>query len=223
MGQFDPFLPPDDEGLIYFVGPNILEAEKRFDFVPEDFRLWLALHEVTHRVQFSHANWLRGHVLTMIDSYLQMTDLDPKRIGDNLKRLVADVRGGGQLRSAGLMFAVMTPEQRAMFLRMQATMSLIEGHASYVMNTAGGDHIPSVDRMRQSLEARRRVGGVERIFQQTIGFDHKIKQYGDGEAFVTAVVQHAGMEAFNRVWLTPANLPTADEMADPPRWLARVG
>lgn len=222
LGQFDPFLPPDDEGLIYFVGPNILEVEKRFALVPRDFRLWLALHEVTHRVQFSAADWLRGHILTMLDSYLQMTDLDPARIMENLRRVAQDVRGTAQWRTIGVMYALMTPPQREHFHRMQAMMSLVEGHASFVMNKVGDGRIASLDRLRSALAQRRSIGGLEKVFQQAIGFDHKIKQYGAGEVFVEHIVDRAGMEALNSAWLSPLNLPTPGEMSEPELWLSRV-
>jgi coenzyme F420 biosynthesis associated uncharacterized protein len=222
LGQFDPFLPPDDEGLIYFVGPNILDAEQRFALAEHDFRLWLALHEVTHRVQFSEANWLRGHVLTMLDSYLKMTDLDPRRIVEDLRRVAEDVRGASQWRTIGVVYALMTPPQREQFHRMQAMMSLIEGHATFTMNKVADGRIATLDRMRVALAQRRGIGGFERVFQQAIGFDHKIKQYGVGEAFVAHVVERAGMEGLNRAWLSPSYLPSADEMSEPDLWLARV-
>jgi coenzyme F420 biosynthesis associated uncharacterized protein len=224
MGQFDPFLPPDDDGLIYFVGPNLLDAEGRFGLDAEDFRKWIALHEVAHKVQFSHANWLRGHVLTSLDTYIQMTQLDAKRIAENLGRLVGEIRGGAQLKTLGIMYALMTPEQRAVFLRMQATMALVEGHASYVMNeTAERAGIATLPHMKRMLASRRSVGGLEKTFQQAIGFDQKIRQYGTGEAFVSHVVERAGMGVFNRVWSSPATLPHTEEIAEPERWLARVG
>jgi uncharacterized protein (DUF2342 family) len=52
LGQYDAFLPPDDDGLLYFVGPNLVEVERRFELPARDFRLWVSIHEVTHRVQF---------------------------------------------------------------------------------------------------------------------------------------------------------------------------
>ena len=222
LGQFDPFLPPDDEGLIYFVGPNVAEAERRFAFDQDEFRLWIALHEVTHRVQFSAAPWLRGHILTSIDSYLSMTQLDLKRTAENLARALNDLRSGGELRTLGVIYALMTPEQRRLFHRMQATMSLVEGHASFVMNTAGSERLTTLERMREALRSRRNVGNLERTFQQAIGFDHKVQQYGTGERFVAEVVERAGMDAFNAVWTTPGNLPTTEEIAEPAIWLSRV-
>ena len=57
LGQYDLLViedeDPDDQDLVHYVGPNILALEKRFAFPPREFRLWLALHEVTHRAQFT--------------------------------------------------------------------------------------------------------------------------------------------------------------------------
>ena len=101
-------------------------------------------------------------------------------------------------------------------------MSLVEGHASFVMNEVAEERIPTLDRMKAALAQRRGIGGIEKMFQQAIGFDHKIEQYGAGEMFVGHVVDREGMEALNRVWLSPTNLPMPDEMSEPDRWLSRV-
>src|SRR5436309_4803747 len=70
LGQYDVFLPPDDEGLVYFVGPNVVDTERRFALPPRDFRLWISLHEVTHRAQFASAPWLTMYLKSLIDAYL---------------------------------------------------------------------------------------------------------------------------------------------------------
>lgn len=222
LGQFDPFLPPDDEGLIYFVGPNVAEAERHFGFDRADFRVWIALHEVTHRLQFSAAPWLRGHILTSIDSYLSMTQLDLRRTAENLARAASELRAGGEMKTLGMVYALMTPEQRKLFHRMQATMSLVEGHASWVMNSAGRGRLATLPAMQEAMRSRRSIGSLERTFQQAVGFDHKMRQYGTGERFVTSVIERAGVVAFNAVWETPGNLPTTEEIAEPELWLARV-
>jgi putative hydrolase len=110
-----------------------------------------------------------------------------------------------------------------MFMRMQALMSLLEGHASFVMNEVARDHVNDVDRMRRALSARRRASRPERTLQRAIGFEQKIKQYDTGERFVRAIVDRAGMSTFNLVWRSAGDLPTLDEIGEPERWLARVG
>ena len=223
LGQYDVFLPPDDEGLLYFVGPNIVEVERRFALPPRDFRLWIAIHEVTHRVQFGHATWLRGFLSSQVNEYLSTVQLDSHQMMEQLKRAADEARAGADWRGMGGVFLLLSPEQRELFKRMQAMMSLLEGHASYVMNEVARDHVHDVDRMRRALSARRRSSTVERSFQKAIGFDQKIQQYDAGERFVRTIVDRAGMATFNLIWRSAADLPSHDEIVEPERWLARVG
>ena len=222
LGQYDVFLPPDDEGLLYFVGPNLAGMERQYRLRPEGFRLWLALHEVTHRVQFSGAPWLRGYITEMVDTYLSTMELDPKRAIENLLRALENVRERRGAGTMGLVFALMTPRQLELFHQMQAVMSLLEGHASYVMNSVGLVRIEDLDRMKRALDERRRRGGLERSFQRAIGFDQKIRQYGIGERFVAEIVEGGGMDRLNLAFEERGNLPTLQEIGEPERWLARV-
>ena len=222
LGQYDVFLPPDDEGLLYFVGPNVIEVERRYALPPRDFRLWIAIHEVTHRVQFGGATWLRGYLSGQVDSYLASIQLDSRELVSQLKRAAEEAKAGTDWRGLGGVFLLLSPEQREMFLRMQALMSLLEGHASFVMNEVARGRVSDVDRMRRALSARRRSSSVERTFQKAIGFEQKIKQYDTGERFVRTIVERAGMATFNLAWRDVSDLPTLEEIADPDRWLARV-
>jgi coenzyme F420 biosynthesis associated uncharacterized protein len=168
LGQFDAFLPPDDDGLIYFVGPNVVGVERRFGFRERDFRLWVALHEATHRVQFGAVPWLRGYVNDLASSYLGSVDLDPRRMIERVKHATQAVRtGDADWRGLGWIVLLMTPDQRETFGRVQAVMTLLEGHAMHVMDagarraalraatrrtTAGESaaraHDPAIDRLR---------------------------------------------------------------------------
>jgi coenzyme F420 biosynthesis associated uncharacterized protein len=222
LGQYDAFLPPDDEGLLYFVGPNLVEVERTYRLPPRDFRLWVSLHEVTHRVQFGAADWLRVEMQGLIDAYLDTISLEGKDLVAQLRRAVEEARQGGDRHGMGAIFLLLTPEQRELFVRVQSLMSLLEGHASFVMNEVARGHVRDVDRMRRALSARRKTRGVEKTFQRAIGFDQKVAQYDVGERFVRAVIDRAGMDTFNLVWTGPEHLPTLDEIRSPDAWLARV-
>ncbi len=222
LGQFDVFLPPDDDGLIYFVGPNLLDVERSFALPPHDFRLWVAIHEVTHRVQFAAAPWLRGELSGVVESYLRTVSLDPKDLLEQVTRAVQELRPGSKSEGPGGILRLLTPEQRPLFERTQAMMSLLEGHASYVMDAVAAGAVEDLPRLRQALARRRAVGGWEKRVQRAIGFDQKIAQYDAGQHFVEQVVSRIGMSGFNLVWEGPGNLPLAGEIGDPDRWIARV-
>jgi coenzyme F420 biosynthesis associated uncharacterized protein len=222
LGQYDVFLPPDDDGLLYFVGPNVVEAEQRFALDRRDFRLWIAIHEVTHRIQFGATPWLKPYLKRHIDAYLDTVHMDSRELLAQLRRAAEEIRAGADWKGPQGMLLLMNDQQRALFAKMQAMMSLLEGHASFVMNRVAADRVRDLARMRGALRARRRASGMERGFQRAIGFDTKIAQYETGERFVRGVVDGAGMQAFNRIWEREEHLPTLDEIAEPARWVGRV-
>jgi coenzyme F420 biosynthesis associated uncharacterized protein len=222
LGQYDLFLSPDDRDLIYFVGPNVVELERQHRFPRRDFRRWIAFHEVTHRVQFEGVPWLRGYLAAQIDSYLGTIELDARQLLERLRRAREELAQDATWREMGILFVLMTPEQRETFRRMQALMSLLEGHGNYVMDRLSRGRIEAAGRMRRTLQKRRHRQGFDRMIQRAVGLDVKVRQYDLGERFVAEVVERAGPEGFARVWEGPEHLPTLEEVARPEAWVARV-
>ncbi len=221
LGQYDLLQPTSDGRLLYFVGPNVADMERRHRFARRDFRLWLCLHEVAHRVQFAGVPWMRGHLDGLVREYVDSVDLDARRLVDTLRRAVEQARAAGGPRGLGILALLMTPEQRELFQRMQALMSLLEGHGNYVMDALSPGNVRDAERMRRILHQRRKRP-VDRVVQRAIGLDVKVRQYDEGERFVRSAVEEGGMDGFSRVWERPEHLPTFDEIADPAAWIRRV-
>jgi coenzyme F420 biosynthesis associated uncharacterized protein len=222
LGQYDLFLPADDRDVVYFVGPNVVELERRHRFPRRDFRRWLAFHEVTHRVQFEGVPWLRTYLASQVAQYLGTLELDARNLLDRLRRARQELEEDGAWREMGILFVLMTPEQRETFRRMQALMSLLEGHGNYVMDRLSEGRVGAAGRMRRTLQRRRHRQGLERMVQRAVGLDVKVRQYDMGERFVAEVVGRAGAEGFARVWERPEHLPTLEEVARPEAWVDRV-
>ncbi len=226
LGQYDLLVIEDEEpekqDIVYYVGPNILSLEKRYGFPPREFRLWIALHEVTHRAQFTGVPWMRDHFLSLVEAALDAFDPDPKRFTDALRRAVDEMKAGrNPLDEGGVVSLFATPEQSAVFRRVQGLMSLLEGHGDLVMDRAAVDLIPSADRFKQVLHHRRQAAGPVRVLQKVIGLEAKLRQYRDGEDFLEAI-ERADRGAVSRLWQGPEWLPTIEEIRDPGRWLARA-
>jgi coenzyme F420 biosynthesis associated uncharacterized protein len=227
LGQFELFLPPGegDSGRLTLVAPNIVETERRLGVDPHDFRLWVTLHEVTHRTQFTAVPWLREYFTGQVRAFVEASDLDPAQILERLRAAAGAVRGavtGGEGES--LIEALQTPEQREIVARLQALMSLLEGHGDFVMDGVGPTVVPTATTIRERFEQRRKGSGpVDRIIRRLLGLDLKMRQYAEGEKFVSYVVDTVGMASFNRVWTSPETLPTPEEIASPAAWVARVG
>jgi coenzyme F420 biosynthesis associated uncharacterized protein len=231
LGQFDPFFsgPAGPGGAVHggrllLVAPNVVHIERELTVDPRDFRLWVCLHEETHRVQFTAVPWLRGHMLDEIGKLIASADIDAGTLAamlrDGIERVGRMVKGD---QSVSILDILQSPEQKEAVERLTAAMSLLEGHADVVMDGVGPSVIPSVARIREKFTARREgAGPVDQIVRRLLGFDAKLRQYRDGAAFVRGVVDKAGMDGFNAVWSGPEALPRKSEISDPAAWVARV-
>ena len=214
----------DTEGdAVYYVGANILALEKRFAFRPRDFRLWIAIHEVTHRAQFLGVPWMRGYFLGLVEGALGGVDADPRQVIAALLRAGDELRHGrNPLDDGGIVALLATPEHRVTLAQIQALMSVLEGHGNRVMNELGRVHVAGQDRMARVLQSRRRSQGIGGVVSKLLGIDSKMRQYEVGEQFVAAVEREAGPRALDAAWRGPEYLPTIDELATPAAWLTRV-
>ncbi|MFF4960630.1 zinc-dependent metalloprotease [Streptomyces sp. NPDC001222] len=237
LGQYETFAPATRElpaaenggGRLLLVAPNIVHVERELDVQPHDFRLWVCLHEETHRTQFTAVPWLRDHLEGEIQSFLGETDVDPMTVLERIRDAVQSLAGGRTEGEEGddghsLVELVQTPAQREILGRLTAVMSLLEGHADFVMDGVGPDIVPSVAEIREKFQQRRARGAsrLDLALRKLLGLDAKLRQYRDGERFVRAVVEQVGMDGFNRVWTSPNTLPTKAEIAKPADWVARV-
>jgi len=229
LGQYDLLIieeeAPHDQDIVYYVGPNVLAIEKLYAFPPREFRLWLALHEVTHRAQFTAIPWMRPHFLGLVERLLDAVDPDPQRLLEALGRVSDAIRAGrNPLADGGMAALVAGDEQRAVLDELSGLMSLLEGHGDLTMDRAGAGRIPSAERFGRVLRRRRQSArGIARLLQQLVGLEAKLAQYEAGERFIEHVERRAGPEVLEAVWREPANLPTMAEIRDPDRWIARVG
>ena len=234
LGQYDPFsaLAPNSTapaaGRLLLVAPNIVSVERELNVAPEDFRLWVCLHEQTHRVQFAAAPWLRHHMLDQIENLsvhlLGNVDSIMERAAAAAKSL-RDRSGPGAAPGRGAILDLLQdPEERAAISHLTAVMSLLEGHANVVMDAVDASIVPSVKTIRQRFNARGKDRGtIEKFIRSLLGLDAKMRQYSDGSKFVREVVDAAGMQGFNRVWESADHLPTEPEIHDSKLWLERMG
>ena len=220
LGQYEAFRPEGESGRLILVAPNIVETERRLGVDPHDFRLWVALHEVTHRTQFTAVPWMHDHVRREITALLEATSLDdPSELVERIKSVATNLPRGGSMIEI-----LQTPEQKVVLDRVTAFMSLLEGHAEHVMDGVGPSVVPTVAQIRRKFDERRREHGglLDRVLRKLLGLDLKALQYAEGKVFVDTAVRELGMGGFNRVWESPATLPTRDEIRAPMDWVRRI-
>ena len=214
---------PVTEGRLYFVEPNIASLERHYRLPGEEFRAWIALHEVTHAFEFEGHPWAREYMNTLLTDYLRSLaeDLFGNRPGGALGTFAGRIKDN--LSASGHMLELMmSPQQRAVFQQLQALMALMEGYSNHVMQRVGTVHLKDHEVLRSTFESRARNRGAgERLFIKLTGLDVKLEQYALGERFCQQVVDARGIEFLNRVWEGPQHLPTLEEITAPERWVAR--
>ena len=228
LGQYELVLldeaEPERPPRLLFVLPNLGQAMHAFGAEEREFMTWVALHEVTHAVQFAGVPWLHRHLAGLVRELLQTAELrmeNPRRLrlptGDEVRHAFSALRRGD------LISIVTSPGERETLDRVQAVMAVIEGHAEHVMDAVAPDLLPSLPRLRAALDRRRRSqSGLSRLVAKLLGLDLKLRQYEQGKRFCDAIVAERGTEGLQHVFSSPEALPTLEELLDPPRWLART-
>ncbi|MFI0795374.1 MULTISPECIES: zinc-dependent metalloprotease [Micromonospora] len=222
LGQYEVF--SGDPGQLLLVAPNIVEVERKLGADPRDFRLWVCLHEVTHRTQFTSVPWMRAYFLGEVQAFVDASQ-GGEHLVERLRRGVATLSDAVKdpESRASVLDIVQTPAQRAVLDRLTALMTLLEGHAEFVMDGVGPQVIPSVERIRAGFNRRRESGNpLEKAIRRLLGVDVKMRQYAEGRKFVHGVVDRVGMDGFNKIFGSPLTLPRLDELGDPDAWVARV-
>jgi coenzyme F420 biosynthesis associated uncharacterized protein len=229
LGQYELVLldesPNDRPPRLLFVMPNLGAAVKSFSAPEGEFMTWVALHEVTHAVQFAGVPWLQSHVASLVRELLKSAELridKPRKW--RVPRTAELKRVAGALRSGDLISIFTTPAERDTLDRVQAVMAVIEGHAEHVMDAVAPDLLPSLPSLRAALDHRRKSqSGPSRLLAKLLGLELKLRQYEQGKFFCDAIVRAAGTDGLAHVFSGPEALPTLAELTDPPAWLARMG
>lgn len=232
LGQYDLLvieneeapLEEDGQDVVYYVAPNIAALEWRHGFPPDEFRLWIALHEVTHRAQFTGVAWLREHFLSLVDQSLNAVSTDPKAFGTAMSQIAAARREGrNPFAEGGIAVLVASPEQREVLDQIMGMMSLLEGHGDVTMDRAGAEHLSEIPRFRRVISHRRsQVGPLAKLMRQMMGIEAKMNQYAAGERFIAAVEEAGGTEFLDKAWEGPECLPSMAEIREPKLWIDRV-
>lgn len=223
LGQYDPFTA-EGAGALLLVYPNIIAVERQLRVRPSDFRMWVCLHEVTHRVQFSANPWLADYISGTLATLAHEQEEDVAGMLGRLAEFVRSPKGQGENGIVDLLRAMQSDSGRDALDRLLVLGTLLEGHADHVMDAVGPAVVPSVASIRSRFEARRsrKQPPLQRVIRALIGMDAKMRQYTRGKRFVDRVVGTVGMERFNTIWQDPETLPKPAEIEDPDLWIARV-
>jgi coenzyme F420 biosynthesis associated uncharacterized protein len=229
LGQYDLSLlgkePVTAPGRLYFVEPNISGVVSELGLDGDDFRLWIALHETTHAYEFEAYPWVREHFNSLLEEYFSYLSDDLGTFASGvggLRSLVERARANLNNGDSWIEM-VMTGEQKTLFNKLQALMSIVEGYSNYIMNSVGVRLLPSYQVIKERVEERAaRRSSAEKLFVRITGLALKMEQYRLGESFINTVVAERGIEVANRIWKGPHMLPSMEELRSPKLWMDRA-
>ncbi len=217
LAQYDPY-----RDMLLVVYPNLGDVARG------DGLRWLLFHEVTHLAQFRNAPWMADHIVELGKQVLAAENREwVKEAARDLRRrlpdLIAWARAALEGRAEGTpLLDVLPPEQRDIVLRLNALVTLLEGHATYVTDLIAERRIPDYQEFQRRIREQRKRPPLMRLLEAVAGLDMKRRQYVLGRGFCEVVWAQGGPGRLAGAWQSAETMPTMEELEDPDRWLSRV-
>jgi coenzyme F420 biosynthesis associated uncharacterized protein len=224
LAQYDVALPRPESAAMLFVVPNIAAFERDWSLDAREFRTWVALHEVTHRFEFTR-EWTLPYLRGLLDDFLSTLRVDVEGLRSRLESLDPSEPEAMQRMlegEEGLFGTVLDDEQRIKLGRIQAFMSSAEGYADHVMHAIGRKLLASYQRIDEAMRRYREGEQGDPVFERLLGIEMKREQYAAGRRFCDAVVEAADEQLLARMWDSAEALPSLPEIDEPTLWLART-
>jgi coenzyme F420 biosynthesis associated uncharacterized protein len=225
IGQYELPLPAPSPTRLLYVVSNLEQMERDWSLDPKQFRYWIALHEITHHIEFSHP-WVQKYYRSQILTLIESLDFDPTRMQAAFEGLdmLDPERLAERLQDPdALIQAAWTPLSKDAMARLQAFMTLAEGYATFVMDAVGARLLSEHAKLKEAMERKRQsLSPGDALLERLLGIELKRRQYEDGVKFCRYVAGVRDIESLNRAWENPETLPTLDELADPDAWITRV-
>ena len=224
LGSYDLPLPLADEGSMDIVVPAVDAFADSYGLDRREARLWVALHQAAHRIEFEALPGVSAHFFALFHNYVAALEVDLSGAFDRLQSL--DVTSPDRLREAmeeqGFFGLLDSPATHQALERVQRFLALLEAFADRAVDAAAV-RLADGPRIAEAM-ARRRADPSpgEKMFQKFVGLEITPDQIRAADAFCRGVLAASSWEALLRLWEDPENLPTDQELSEPAAWLGRV-
>jgi putative hydrolase len=224
LGQYDIAVPRSGgAGALLFVVPNLAAFEADWSLSPIEFRTFVAIHEVTHRFEFSRP-WTEPRFRELLEDFLATLELDVEGLQQRFAMLdpsdpeaMRELLGGEE----ALFGVVLDEEQRLKLGRIQAFMAAAEGYGDHVMHAIGRSLLSSYGRIEEAMRRYREGEHGDPVFERLLGIEMKREQYEVGRTFCDTVVELTDERLLTRMWDSAEAMPSLPELQEPRLWLAR--
>ena len=224
LGRYDPNIPREDDGHLFFVAQTIDALATEYEFEQADFRRLLVLEDVARHTIIGSVAWVERYRRSLFVELIDSIEID----ASDLERRLADLqtRGPEALQEgmgASEMLPIVESERHTRALgTLRAFNAVFDGYARHVANAVANGSMSS-DRIQEAMRRKAASPSEGRAMLRSmlgLSFDPGLEQ--SGKTFCAAVTDLRGVAALNRVWDAPDNLPTLGEVRDPFQWIERV-
>jgi putative hydrolase len=225
FGDHDVGIPHTTAGPLRFVLTNIASVERDWSLDPREFRTFIALHQVVHRLQFARP-WLQQHAATVIDDFLSTMQIDVDAIQERFASLTPTDPESFQQAFAeeeGSMFGVvLDDEQRLKLDRVRAVIAAVEGHGDHVSTTIAREMLGTYPKIEEAMRRHRDDEELDPLFAKLLGVDVGRDHVAVGRTFCDTVVELTDEATLTRMWADADAMPSWPELEEPRLWLART-
>jgi putative hydrolase len=210
-------LPLGPAGTAALVPANISGYGEGLEIPADQIRLYVALREAAHQRLFGHVPWLRGHVLTAVETYAAGISVNREAIEEAMGRFdPTNPEGVQEIAMEGVFSPEDSPQQKAALNRLETALALVEGWVGHVVDRAAADRLPDVVRLSEGFRRRRAAGGpAEQTFAALVGLELRPRRLREATAVWTALTEHRGIAGRDALWGHPDLLPDEDAFGDP--------
>jgi len=225
LGDHDVGIPHAATGPIGFVLTNIERVEADWSLDPREFRTFVALHQVAHRLQ-SERPWLPDYAASIVDDFLSTMTIDVDAIQQRFASLAPGDPESLQAAFGGeddAMFGVvLDDEQRLKLDRIRALVGAVEGHGDHVATTIGARLLGTYPQIEEAMRRHRDDEELDPLFARLLGADVGREHVELGRRFCDTVVELTDEATLTRMWTDADALPGLAELEEPRLWLART-
>jgi putative hydrolase len=217
LSASDIGLPLGPAGTAALLPANIAEYGQGLEIAEDEVRLFVALREAAHQRLFEHVPWLRGHMLSAVETYSAGIRVNREAIEEAMNQFdPSDPASMQELQIEGIFTPEDSPQQTASLARLETALALVEGWVSHAVDQAVSDRLPSVGRLAEAFRRRRAAGGpAEQTFAALVGLELRPRRLREATALWAALTEHRGIGGRDALWGHPDLLPSDEDFADP--------
>jgi putative hydrolase len=217
LSASDIGLPLGPAGTAALLPANIAAYGEGLEVPEDEVRLYVAMREAAHQRLFQHVPWLRGHVLTAVETYAAGIRVNREAIEEAMSRFdPSNPESMQELQLEGIFTPEDSPQQKASLARLETALALVEGWVSVIVQQAVAGRLPSVGRLAEAYRRRRAAGGpAEQTFAALVGLELRPRRLREATTLWAALTEHRGISGRDALWGHPDLLPSDEDFADP--------